>query len=1005
MILHFDCFRFDGPNRQLLGDAGAIRLNPKAFDVLLALIERAGEFVSKDELLDRVWPGTHVADGVLKVCVAEIRRALGDSPTAPRFIETVHRRGYRFVATTTVVHADETRPARADAAPLRTRSLLAWPPGSAVDRPAALVGRSRELDLLAERLGRALDGERRVVFVTGEPGAGKTALVEYFVVGAARGRTLAITGSQCLEQFGSAEAYMPVLEAIGRLVRADGTVSAPLRRYAPTWFAQLPWLIEEHDRERLGRELLGATRERMLREMAEFVEALSGEIPLVLVIEDLHWCDPSTVDLLSLIAVRREPARLLVLATYRPVDLILARHALREVARRLAAGRRCPVIALDELPVEAVAEYLRQRFAQSRFPPDLAALLRERTGGNSLFLVTLVDHLVSRGAIVARDQQWTVTDDFRRELADVPESLRLVIEQELDRLDVEDRRLLESASVAGVEFASVLAAVGAECSAAEAEDRCARLADAGRFVRTAGRATWPDGTAVGRFAFRHPLYREALAGAMPRHRREHLHLRIGEVLERVFGERSSDLAAELAVHFQEGGDPARAARYRRAAAQTAATRHAFAEAQAHLEQGLALLTDVVPSSDRDRLELSLQSALGAVLTTTRGYAAPEVEHAYTRALELWSRSPQEASAFPELFGHYVLHITRGQLDSALVIAERIQTIADAGGDRLMRLQAHHALWIVHYVRGDFAQALQHIDQGEPLYDPDADRMSALVYLHDARASALSVRSLLLWNFGHIDQALEVNRRSVEYARTLGHPVSFAYVLVHAGWLRALRREPEACATEAEAVIAYAMEHELEYCIARGLLLRGWALAERGLLDDGIADMERGLATLAALGTHIGQTTYLAQLVSAMVRAGRFDDARALIERTKTLVASTAERYYEAEIHRLDAELVVAEAGGADGAPSVARARATELLETAIECATRQNAVTLALRATTALARVHARGTPGAQARARLATLLATFTEGFDTADVQDARRLAAGRARTRRSAKAEEKPS
>src|SRR5262249_44277621 len=156
---------------------------------------------------------------------------------------------------------------------------------------------------------------------------------------------------------------------------------------------------------------------------------------------------------------------------------------------------------------------------------------RERTGGNALFLVTLLDHLLSRGAIVGRDQHWTVTTELRRELAAVPESLRLMIEQELDRLDVKDRAILEGASLAGVEFAPVLAAVGAECSAAEAEDRCDRLARAGRFVRHAGRVTWPDGTAVDRFAFRHPLHHEILASAVPRHRREHLQRRIGEMLE------------------------------------------------------------------------------------------------------------------------------------------------------------------------------------------------------------------------------------------------------------------------------------------------------------------------------------------------------------------------------------------------------------------------------------------------------------------------------------------
>ncbi len=364
-MLHFDRFRFDGANQRLEDASGAIRLNPKAFEVLRVLIERPGQLVLKDQLLDAVWPDTHVADGVLKVCMAEIRKALGDSATAPRFIETVHRRGYRFVAKVAAADPADAPAARGEHGGARARSLVAWPPGGAPTAQAAvgLVGRGGEIELLEERLARALRGERQVVFVTGEAGAGKTALVEHFVAGVAERQTLAITGSQCLEQFGSAEAYMPVLEAVGRLVREDEPTRSLLRRYAPTWFAQLPWLIEEDDRDRLGRELLGAARERMLREMAEFVEALGAEIPLVLVLEDLHWSDPSTVDLLSLIAVRPEPARLLVLATYRPVELILAHHPLRAVSQRLAASRRCSEIALDDLGVDAVTEYLERRFA------------------------------------------------------------------------------------------------------------------------------------------------------------------------------------------------------------------------------------------------------------------------------------------------------------------------------------------------------------------------------------------------------------------------------------------------------------------------------------------------------------------------------------------------------------------------------------------------------------------------------------------------------------------
>ena len=268
-----------------------------------------------------------------------------------------------------------------------------------------------------------------------------------------------------------------------------------------------------------GASCSGTARERMLREMAEFVEALGAEIPLVLVLEDLHWSDPSTVDLLSLIAVRPEPARLLVLATYRPVELILSHHPLRAVAQRLATSRRCGEIALDDLGIDSVTEYLERRFAGSRFSHEVARLLRERTGGNPLFLVTLVDHLLARGAIVERDEHWAVGKGLRAEVAAVPETLRPMIEQQLDRLDAEDRRLLEGASLAGIEFSAAVAAVGTDHSTAEAEDRCDRLARAGPLLRHAGIATWPDGTVAGCFAFRHPLYRETLAAAVPWRRR------------------------------------------------------------------------------------------------------------------------------------------------------------------------------------------------------------------------------------------------------------------------------------------------------------------------------------------------------------------------------------------------------------------------------------------------------------------------------------------------------
>jgi DNA-binding winged helix-turn-helix (wHTH) protein len=381
MTLAFDRFRFDRRNSRLEGPDGAIALNPKAFDVLGVLVERAGQLVTKDELLDAVWPEAHVADGVLKVNVAELRKALGDSATAPRFIETVHRRGYRFVAAVTS-GSDAVAAAAAVPAP---GGVIAWP--GAVGG-AGIVGRGGELEVLRERLALAVGGERQIVFVTGEAGAGKTAVVDAFLAEAASAQSLTIVGSACIERFGATEAYMPILEAVGRLVRKDARARELLRRYAPTWFAQLPWLAEEDAGG--GGAPGGVAPERMLREMGELVEVLTENVPLVVVLEDLHWSDPSTVDLLSFVAERRERARLLVLATYRPAELVLTRHPLRAVSLRLLTSRRATEITLEELGVDAVGEYLAQRFPRSRLPRDLAGLVRARRVGTALFLVALV---------------------------------------------------------------------------------------------------------------------------------------------------------------------------------------------------------------------------------------------------------------------------------------------------------------------------------------------------------------------------------------------------------------------------------------------------------------------------------------------------------------------------------------------------------------------------------------------------------------------------------------
>src|SRR5262245_29282384 len=299
--LTFGDFCLDLTTEQLRRGDEPVRLTPKAFAVLRRLVEEGGgQLVSKEELLRTGWANTHVSDGVLKVIILEIRRALGDDPAAPRFIETVPRRGYRFVAP-------------------RTRATTAPP----LDASTPLVGREDLLARLEEHLARARDGERRLVFLSGEAGIGKTTVLDAFLARAGGDPDLLIASGTCLEHSGTAEAYFPVLEAVGRLLREPGAdrIIALLESRAPTWLVQLPWIEPRGGREALQRQLLGVTKERMLREMGEALEALTTKTPLILVLEDLHWGDGATLDLLGMLGRRQERARLLVIGTYRSVDV------------------------------------------------------------------------------------------------------------------------------------------------------------------------------------------------------------------------------------------------------------------------------------------------------------------------------------------------------------------------------------------------------------------------------------------------------------------------------------------------------------------------------------------------------------------------------------------------------------------------------------------------------------------------------------------------------------
>jgi DNA-binding winged helix-turn-helix (wHTH) protein len=387
--LSFPPFRLDPVNAQLWRADEEISLRRKTFDVLLYLVDHPGQLVTKQALLDVVWPEITVSDSMPSVCVKELRKALGDEAKTPRFIETVHGRGYRFIAKVT--------PDTPAAAALK-------PPASATGPKPIMVGREDELVQMHNWYSHVLEGQRRVVFIAGEAGIGKTTFVQAFLDSVADKGTPCLGRGQCIEQFGAGEPYMPVLEALGNLGQGSGRerVIEILNRFAPTWLAQMPALLTPEERSRLQGQTQMVTQQRMLREMAEALEALATESPLMLLLEDLHWSDFSTLELISAIARRSEPTRLLIIGTYRPMDVLAKDHPLRAMKQELELHRNCEELRLRLLSEKDIQSYLTKRIAgkDGRRFAALAPIIHARTDGNPLFMINVVDYLLGRAGLM-----------------------------------------------------------------------------------------------------------------------------------------------------------------------------------------------------------------------------------------------------------------------------------------------------------------------------------------------------------------------------------------------------------------------------------------------------------------------------------------------------------------------------------------------------------------------------------------------------------------------------
>ncbi len=788
-------------------------------------------------------------------------------------------------------------------------------------------GRDAELGRLMELFDRASAGERQTVFVCGEAGLGKTTLVEAFLRRAGESGGLWHAVGQCLDHQGPGEAYLPVLEALERLGRGSrgGGVLEALETHAPSWLAHLPSLAADADSGALRSRPQGVGRDRLLREMVGALEHLSREAPLVLVLEDLHWADASTVDLVHRLQLRSEPARLMVLATLRADDAERSESPVAATLRDLTLRRGAARLDLELLDQEAVAALVGDELRGGVVPAEVTRLLRRRAGGHPLFVLSTLRAWVEEGRIEqAADGTWAPTCPLAELEAEVPGTLAEIIEQRFVGVDPATRRVLDAASVAGAEFAAatVAAATGLEHEAVEA--RCEALAGRGGFLEEAGLDSWPDGTVTPRFAFHHDLYREVLYRRLASGRRLRLHRRVGERLEAGAGEHAAARAGELAFHFCRGLDAPRASRYSLAAAERALKRFAYREALTHACHGLELVGQV-GEPDRARLELGLETGFAAASMALEGYAAPAVVAACHRAKELAEALGESRALGPILTGlcrHYVL---AGELGSALDVGEQLLSLAADTGDRNFLIEGHVCIAVPALYLGQLERCLK---SAQTVFDavlpPGAERPLS----RRALEGFVLTKSFWAWArylCGWPEQALAATRETVERARALGPSFELALAYHQHGWLLLFEQRREELAETARTLLSLSEEQGFRQWTGAARCLLGWVQVGAGEVEAGLACLREGVAAWQAAPSRLA-SCYSHLLAEALEAADREEEALRVLEAADALAGDIGERWYGAPLATARGELLLAQGRAEEGDAWLERAvrRAREI---------------------------------------------------------------------------------
>ncbi len=960
----FGEFSLDVESELLWKGPERIRLRPKTYALLLMLAKQPKRLMTKRELLSEIWKGSHVGEEALNHCVAEIRQALNDSAKYPKFIETVSCRGFCFIAETDEQYFEEFGPKALIETSARKPGVL----------NQQLVGRATELAQLQNGLKEAAAGTRQTIFISGNEGVGKTRLVDAFIESLKdksneKYQNGLIARGQCVISHGPNESYMPLIEAIIGISGSGNRnrTASVLRRHAPLWLPLMPKLTQAAKKP-TSWSATGSNQEHMMREIAEALEVLTCEKPMILILEDLHWSDYSTLEFISYWTQRKGLSKLLLIATCRPQETS-SNDRLKSMKEELQARQLCKDLPIPPLDESEVAEYLRSCYPSHKLPNHFAAWIRERTSGNPLFMINVLSQLMAQNILVLRNSRWVLEDNLKTAAKLVPPTIQQIIERQLLRCTVEEQELLKAASVEGVEFSAtgVASIIGGKPGVVAAAFQS--LAGQNQFIQVA----IYGGARTISYKFVHSLYQQTFYQLLSEKVRVQYHRKIAEYLRRTKSDQD-DLASLLAMHMDRGGNPSKAVQYYLNAAEKAISRYAGHDALELAGQGLQLISNMPESADRIELEVQLQNCLGNAVILSRGMGDKEAKLAFStarflfRKLSARKQSAKRSILYRALYGLWSYHWIHAEYAAALDFAERMMHVAEMDRNPAMLDHAHYALGWLLMDHGEFAPALKHF------------RRSNNAYSH-------SLAALALWYIGYPDRALasleKILLRDCE-AEDLKNSL-FARLLKARVHLE--RRDIQKTFEHAKTAFDLAVEHNFgEPWLAHIRSLYGWALAKKGQTENGFEQIRCALEVIRSYGASGLKPLVLTLYSDLLLNGGQIDEGLKAVGEALDVAGSTGINHMDAELHRLHGECLLQKMSleKTQDSKDLQLAEMTYYLETAILIARKQGTKSLELRATISLAKCLQKLGRSKEAHRRLKQIYSWFKEGHETADFREA---------------------